>query len=97
MVKTMDVCNSSKEPGGFWETCRACAEADRVRSDRFPFCLNRARDFANYLPEKPLTNGCRDRVIPGEVKRQFSELVEAAKTEVRAGHFSHRAETASLD
>jgi hypothetical protein len=36
-------------------------------------------------------------VIPGEVERQFSELVEAVKTEVRSRHYSYRTETAYLD
>jgi integron integrase len=39
----------------------------------------------------------RDHVIPGEVERQFPELVEAVKTEVRSRHFSYRTETAHLD
>ena len=33
-MKTMDVRNSSKEPGGFWEAYRACAEENRIRLDR---------------------------------------------------------------
>jgi integron integrase len=43
------------------------------------------------------TDGFRDRVIPGEVERQFSELVEAVKTEIRTRHYSYRTETAYLD
>ena len=43
------------------------------------------------------TDGFRDRVIPGEVERQFSELVYAVKTEVRSRHYSYRTETAYLD
>ena len=142
---------------------RACAEENRVRPDRSPFYVNWAKDFANFLPEKPLkersrkdieafladlgkrrgiadwqvrqaehalrilyeiflpryaperhtamgstgedptqeaiakTDGFRDRVIPGEVERQFSELVEAVKTEIRTRHYSYRTETAYLD
>jgi len=43
------------------------------------------------------TGGFRDRVIPGEVERQFSDLVEAVKTEVRARHYSYRTERSYLD
>jgi integron integrase len=50
----MDVRNSSKERDVFWEAYRACAEENRVRPDRSPFYVNWARDFANFLPEKPL-------------------------------------------
>jgi hypothetical protein len=161
-VKIMDVRNS-KEHDVFWEAYRGCAEESRVRPDRSPFYVNWAKDFANFLPEKPLkdrsrkdiepfladlgkrrgiadwqvrqaehalrilyeiflprysperhtgvaptgkhpvqeaiakTDGFRDRVIPGGVERQFSELVEAVKTEVRARHYSYRTETAYLD
>jgi hypothetical protein len=120
MVKIVDVRNS-KERDGFWKAYRACAEENRVRPDRSPFYVNWAKDFANFLPGKPLkdrsrederhtaaapagkhpvqeaiakTDGFRDRVIPGEVERQFSELIEAVKTEVRTRHYSYRTETA---
>ena len=53
MVKIMDARNSSKERSGFWEAYRACAEENRVRPDRSPFYVNWAKDFANFLPEKP--------------------------------------------
>ncbi len=43
------------------------------------------------------TDGFRDRVIPGEVERQFPELIEAVKTEVRGRHYSYRTETSYLD
>jgi hypothetical protein len=46
---------------------------------------------------KAKTDGFRDRVIPGEVERRFSELIEAAKTEVRSRHYSYRTETSYLD
>jgi hypothetical protein len=49
----MDTHNS-KGRNGFWEAYRACAEENRVASDRSPFYVNWARDFANFLPEKPL-------------------------------------------
>lgn len=59
MVKIMDARNSSKEPGGFWEAYRECTEENRVRPDRSPFYVNWAKDFANFLPEKPLTDRSR--------------------------------------
>ena len=40
--------------GSFGEPYRACAEENRVRPDRSAFYVNWARDFANFLPEKPL-------------------------------------------
>ena len=58
-MKTMDVHSSSKEPGGFWEAYRASAEENRVRPDRSPFYVNWAKDFAHFLPEKPLTDRSR--------------------------------------
>jgi integron integrase len=162
MVKIMDIPNSRGRES-FWEAYRACAEENRVRPDRSPFYVNWARDFANFLPEKPLkersgkdieafladlrkrrgigdwqvrqaehalrilyeiflpgyaperhtrvapaekhpiqeatakTDGFRDRVIPGELERRFSDLVEAVKTEVRSRHYSYRTETSYLD
>jgi Phage integrase, N-terminal SAM-like domain len=42
-------------------------------------------------------DGFRDRVIPGEVERQFPELIERVKTEIRARHYSYRTETSYLD
>jgi hypothetical protein len=50
----MDFRNSSKERNVFGEAYRACAEENRVRPDRSPFYVNWAKDFANFLPEKPL-------------------------------------------
>jgi len=162
MVKNMDI----PDPRGrdsFWEAYRGCAEENRVRPDRSPFYVKWAKDFAHFLPEKPLkdrsrkdieafladlgkrrgiadwqvrqaeyalkilyeiflprytperqaavgptgkhpaqkaiakADGFRDRVIPGEVERQFPELLEAAKTEIRIRHFSYRTETTYLD
>ena len=158
----MDIPNTRRRDS-FWEAYRACAEENRVQPDRSQFYMNWAKDFANFLPEKPLkdrsrkdieaflanlgkrrgitdwqvrqaehalrilyeiflpgyaperhtdvapaekhpvkeatakTYGFRDRVIPGEVERQFSDLVEAVKTEVRARHYSYRTETSYLD
>jgi integron integrase len=162
MVKMMDILDP-KGRDSFWEAYRACVEENRVRPDRSQFYVNWAKDFANFLPEKPLKDrsrkdveafqadlgkrrsiadwqvkqaehalkimyeiflpryaperqtavgptgkhpsqeaiakagGFRDRVIPGEVERQFSELVEAVKTEVRSRHYSYRTETSYLD
>lgn len=39
----------------------------------------------------------RDQVLPGEVERRFSALVEALRTEVRTRHYSYRTETSYLD
>jgi len=163
MVKTTDVRHSSKERDVFWEAYRGCAEENRVGPDRSPFYVKWAKDFANFLPEKPLkdrsrndieafladlgkrrgiadwqvrqaehalrilyeiflphyapekqaavapagknpvqeaiakTDRFRDRVIPGEVERRFSELIEAVKTEIRTRHYSYRTETSYLD
>ena len=163
MVKTMDFHNSSKESRVLWEAYRACAKENGVRTDRSPFYVNWANDFANFLPEKSLedrsrkdieafladlgkrpaiaawqvrqaehalkilyeiflphyapekhtalapdrkhpvqeaktkTDGFRDRVIPGEVERRFSKLIEAVKTEVRSRHYSYRTETSYLE
>jgi site-specific recombinase XerC len=60
-VKIMDVRNS-KEPDGFWEAYRGCAEENRVRPDRSPFYVNWAKDFANFLPEKPLRDRSRKEI-----------------------------------
>jgi len=42
-------------------------------------------------------NRFQDRVIPGEVERLFSPLLQALKTEIRGRHYSIRTETAYLD
>jgi len=42
-------------------------------------------------------DGFRDRVVPGEVERQFPQLIQAVKTEVRTRHYSYRTETSYLD
>ena len=59
MVKIMDVTNSSKELGSFLEAYLVCAEENWVRPDRSPFYVNWAKDFANFLPEKPLKDRSR--------------------------------------
>jgi hypothetical protein len=61
MVKNMDSRNS-KERDVFWEAYRACATENRVRSDRTPFYVNWAKDFANFLPEKPLKDRSRNDI-----------------------------------
>ncbi|MEW6376713.1 MAG: integron integrase [Thermodesulfobacteriota bacterium] len=45
---------NSKGRDGFWEAYRACAEEHRVAPDRLPFYVNWAKNFANFLPGKPL-------------------------------------------
>jgi integron integrase len=45
----------------------------------------------------PATIGLRDRVIPGEVERLFSPLLDAARKEIRSRHYSIRTETAYID
>jgi hypothetical protein len=52
MVKIMDIPDP-RGRGSFWEAYRACVEENRVRSDRSAFYVSWARDFANFLPEKP--------------------------------------------
>jgi integrase len=54
-VKIMDTLNP-RGGGSFWEAYRACAEENRVRPDRSPFYVNWAKDFANFLPGRPLEN-----------------------------------------
>jgi len=39
----------------------------------------------------------RDRVVPGEVERFFSPLIDALKTEIRSRHYSIRTERAYID
>jgi hypothetical protein len=52
MLKIMDIPDP-RGRGSFWEAYRACAEENRVRPDRSAFYVSWARDFANFLPEKP--------------------------------------------
>jgi hypothetical protein len=49
----MDIPNP-RERALFWEAYRGCAEENKVRPDRSPFYVNWVKDFANFLPEKPL-------------------------------------------
>jgi hypothetical protein len=53
MVKIMGIPNI-RGRGSFWKAYRACVEENRVRPDRSQFYVNWAKDFANFLPEKPL-------------------------------------------
>ncbi|OGW12655.1 MAG: hypothetical protein A3G93_04255 [Nitrospinae bacterium RIFCSPLOWO2_12_FULL_45_22] len=39
----------------------------------------------------------RDRVVPGEVERLFSTVIDTLKTEIRSRHYSIRTETTYLD
>ena len=39
----------------------------------------------------------RDSVLPGDVERRFSSLVEEFRTEIRTRHYSYRTETSYLD
>ena len=43
----------------FWEAYRGCAEENSVRPDRSPYYVIWAKDFANFLPEKPLKDRSR--------------------------------------
>ncbi len=45
----------------------------------------------------PGSGGFRDRVIPGEVERLFSPVLDVMKTEIRRRHYSIRTETAYVD
>jgi integron integrase len=56
MAKIMDALNP-KGGDSFWEAYRACAEENRVRSDRSPFYVRWAKEFESFLSNKPL----RDR------------------------------------
>jgi integron integrase len=49
----MGIRNSNGR-SGFWEAYRACAEENRVRPDRAQFYVNWAKNFANFVPGKPL-------------------------------------------
>ena len=57
----MDIHNT-RGRDSFWEAYRACAEENRVRPDRSQFYMNWAKDFANFLPEKPLKDRSRKDV-----------------------------------
>lgn len=67
--------------------------------------------YASYAAAKPAqqdtekkprtsavkTGDFRDRVVPGEVERLYSNLVDALKSEIRTRHYSIRTESAYLD
>ena len=61
MVRIMDIPNI-RGRDSFWEAYRACVEENRVRPDRSQFYVNWAKDFANFLPEKPLKDRSRKDV-----------------------------------
>ena len=67
--------NNSKERDGFWEAYRGCAEENRVRPDRSRFYVNWAKDFANFLPEKPLKERSRKDVEAVDVSMR--EIIDA--------------------
>jgi hypothetical protein len=72
MVKIMDIPDP-RGRGSFWEAYRACAEENRVRPDRSAFYVNWARDFANFLPEKPFPKPKRGLgVKPSKFRYDFS-------------------------
>ena len=54
----MDIHNS-RERDRFWEAYRGCAEENSVPPDRSPFYVKWAKDFAHFLPEKPLKDRSR--------------------------------------
>jgi hypothetical protein len=58
MVTIMDIPNS-RGRDVFWEAYQGCVEENRVRPDHSSFYVNWARDFANFLPEKPLRDRSR--------------------------------------
>jgi hypothetical protein len=58
MVTIMDIPNS-RGRDVFWEAYQECAEENRVPPDRSQFYVNWAKDFANFLPEKPLRDRSR--------------------------------------
>jgi hypothetical protein len=52
MVRMMDIPDL-RGRGSFWEAYRACVEENKVRPDHSPFYVSWAKDFANFLSEKP--------------------------------------------
>jgi len=52
MVRMMDIPDP-KGRGSFWKAYQACVEENKVRPDRSPFFVSWAKDFANFLSEKP--------------------------------------------
>ncbi len=71
---TIMVAHNSKERDRFWEAYRASAEESRVRPDRSPLYVNWAKDFANFLPEKPLKQRSRKAWIRVEGSRSRTLL-----------------------
>jgi len=83
MVRMMDIPDP-RGRGSFWEAYRACVEENRVRPDRSPFYVSWAKDFANFLPEKPFPDHFDFCVITGvlgalEFKHFYLEFDSALK------------------
>ena len=55
----MDARNC-KERDVFEETYRGCTGESRVRPGRLSFCVNWAKDYANFLPDKPFGSGLHE-------------------------------------
>jgi hypothetical protein len=93
-----------KRPGiADWQV-RQAKQALRILYEKFlpdyaPEKHTRIAPVEKRLVQKPTakTEGFRDRVIPGELERRFSDLVEAVKTKIRSRHYSYRTETSYLD
>jgi site-specific recombinase XerC len=88
LVRTMDIRNSNGR-SGFWEAYRACAEENRVLPDRLPFYVNWAKNFANFVPRKPL----KDR--SGKDIEAF--LADLRKHRATAEQYVFPAKTLSVD
>jgi hypothetical protein len=54
--------HNCKELDRFGEAYRACAEENRAGLDRSPFYVKWAKDFAHFLPEKPLEERSRNDI-----------------------------------
>jgi len=92
MVNSMDRRNSV-DRDVFGQDYQACVEENRAPSDRSLFYVKWARaiahtavqpepNHADHPQEKAAkANGFRDRVIPGEVERRFSERIEGVRAE----------------
>jgi integron integrase len=83
---------------------RQAKQALRILYEKFlpdyvPEKHTRIASVGKHPVQKPVAkaDGFRDRVIPGELERRFSDLVEAVKTKIRSRHYSYRTETSYLD
>jgi integron integrase len=90
----------SKRPGVVDWQVRQAEHALRILYEVF-LPAYAPRDIAKVKAERerPSENvpAFRDRVIPGEVERLFSPVVDAVKMEIRSRHYSIRTETAYID